>query len=990
MSQLYVNPKVVEIDSDGESETKNMYIFLPSENIFENLYSTDDKIISTYQQIFLKNNIPKKNIYIQGEPGTGKSTFCLKLAMDWCDAVTDAEMSEIRRNENFIDINFLTRFFFLFFISLREATELCSIEEMIANAIFDLLPNRYDTNNLDKFMSEEQCLIILDGLDEWSHPLNNRCAKRRKEIPHRRVETNCTFVTVTRPWKLNEVSLKSEEIDRCIEIKGVKNRFDLISRTLECLGAKDRVKDCTTVLESYDLSVGNLLDTPLITIQLVCIWNHDGNLPRSLCQLYSAMIDILLGVHTITSGKNTRRKRDISALPNCFRDTKVCLNHLIFLDNVGKLAYGTLFNENKTQRVVFSSDVSEFDLDDDIKTLAFHVGILTERKIPSLIRRKSDISFLHKSLQEFLAAFYLARVTEKDDSGKVLDLLYESHNEGVDITNVFLFVSGMCSEIASKVSNKLNDFIDAYREIIETVPFEALRFILIDNQQLMARAFNESVENLETMNIILQCGYIKDGLPSAFDKTDTNKRFQELFEINKDRLQVLFADADVKSKSKGDLIHLDLSPYCSLKLLRVVGPQYDLFIKNIHLTKLVLEKVDLSTGNIAKAIEHNFLLNTLRLIDCWYPGTDTVLDLSKCESLQTFEFKNKSFFDIGIQVCGKALRQCTAYCCNLSKGTILQAIHEAEFLTSLELIDCICTYCLVAGHSCILDLSHCCDLKQIAIRGCQFLSVDFNLNGLVTCYIYGTSLNEAIFVNVVGNASKLEKLFMKWCAGRKAKNNNVIVDLTQCIYLQRFCILHVVGIKFDIKSKFLSVCCLVNYDLSVGNIVNALTEAHGLCQICMVNCKSSGCDVQTIDLTRSSMSPKLIIEKNDVLLKFVLQSPRYAKFVLNGNSIPIQSIAETLESEPIIKNGSLFASTENFAINAEYDVEVLESIDSFRDTYLLKFDLLAFDRSVYHEKLHNQEQRFRKNMARFVFSYFRKRNADRDIWKYRRTKKNIR
>lgn len=138
ISKLYVKPKVVEIDSNTKSERKS--IFVPFIGRLDEFQSTDDKIISTYKEVFLENDVLKRNIYLQGEPGTGKSTFCSRLILDWCNAIPDGPSSDSFYSGFFSDIDILSRFAFLFFISLREATTLCSVEEMITSAIIEILP----------------------------------------------------------------------------------------------------------------------------------------------------------------------------------------------------------------------------------------------------------------------------------------------------------------------------------------------------------------------------------------------------------------------------------------------------------------------------------------------------------------------------------------------------------------------------------------------------------------------------------------------------------------------------------------------------------------------------------------------------------------------------------------------------------------------------------------------------------------------------------
>lgn len=61
---------------------------------------------------------------------------------------------------------------------------------------------------LQSVLNNEKCLIILDGLDEWT----SSCRAARgvnKGIPGRQAIHNCTVLTTYRPWKLEAIQLES-------------------------------------------------------------------------------------------------------------------------------------------------------------------------------------------------------------------------------------------------------------------------------------------------------------------------------------------------------------------------------------------------------------------------------------------------------------------------------------------------------------------------------------------------------------------------------------------------------------------------------------------------------------------------------------------------------------------------------------------------------------------------------------------------------------
>lgn len=817
---------------------------------------------------------------------------------------------------------------------------------------------RFCPDDIDKCFREESCLIILDGLDEWSHPINRLCAKSRKKIPHRRVSTNCTFLTVTRPWKLNQVALSSTDIDKCLEIKGIENRDDLMKKILHCFNATNTIFDCKLAFEKYDFHVRKLLDIPLLTIQLVCIWQKDRKLPNSLSQLYSTMVDIMLGIHSIESHENKKIKLEPNTLPYCFSDTKFCKKHVDFLEKLGKLAFETLFNENTVQRIVFSSDIAELYLDDEMKAFALRVGILTERKTPSLCFRKSEISFLHKTLQDFFAAFSQSRLKNEIETCKRLEQIHKHLTEGVDITHFFLFVNGMCSDFGSVLSRKLNNMSFVFEENHEWVISLYLQY----TQKLMTKAFRESVENgLENTDIVLKCAYLQNGLPSAFEDADyITTLCQKLIENNKERIEVIFARID--DEHSGDSINLDLSQFSNLKLIDLEGLQYNVSIRPEKLMHCTLKEIDLSTGNISEGLEKSFFLQSLHVISCSFSrcqGDVLFIDLERCSDLRSFCFENKPRSNIEFKIVGKVLRQCKVRFADLSKVSITKVLKEAKFLQELELIDCTCTYCPLAEHSCIIDVRHCFDLNTVCIKKCQGVGVTTNSNSLVTCNIIGSDSNELVSVNITDTPKALEDLHLQYCTSLATTEVNCI-DLKNCNNLSNFRISNVDGIAFDINAKKLNVCSLVNYDLTSGNIVSALIEARELIYLQIVSCKCRNDEYQIIDLTQCQRLPLIVIEHTDIVIRCIIafKSEHYPKIEQNGRILPLFKIIQTEPAEqsfPLAEDVSLkiiphhsFDLFYNLHRNLE-DTESFELLKTLIRNYLRTGCFIISNKSCFNE-----------------------------------------
>ncbi|XP_053372845.1 uncharacterized protein LOC128546391 [Mercenaria mercenaria] len=95
ISQLYVDP-YLEIEPREKDNTQ------------------EKTKVSSYTEIFEKDGKPLKLIYLIGEAGSGKSTFCIDMIHKWCLAHSEQCTQE---SEN---VQFMKKFKFLFYIYLRQ------------------------------------------------------------------------------------------------------------------------------------------------------------------------------------------------------------------------------------------------------------------------------------------------------------------------------------------------------------------------------------------------------------------------------------------------------------------------------------------------------------------------------------------------------------------------------------------------------------------------------------------------------------------------------------------------------------------------------------------------------------------------------------------------------------------------------------------------------------------------------------------------------
>ncbi|XP_053405052.1 uncharacterized protein LOC123522820 [Mercenaria mercenaria] len=462
---LYVRPRMV-IESKGNKQT-------------------EETAVLSMSDIFQKDRKPLKKVYVLGEAGSGKSSFCKSLVNYWCLAHSDE--GQIIDDE-FSGVREMKKFNFLFLLPLRHYTHKVKIKEM--------LEEKYDHPVLTKLLECESqtCLVVLDGLDEWT-------SQASKRPPERDSLKQYTVITTSRPWKIATLGISDTEIRHKIVLKGFDDKTSLrnmIGKTVPILNKtfeKDKVSsDCEKALENK--SVKNLKHTAIMLQQLICLWFDDKLHDEiSRCALYTEMLELFFDWHKKNSDdplftKMMKKSEDLKnvKLPLCLRDSEVCKSHSYIIHDVSRLAYETLFNNTKETSLSFdSSTFEQKKISKDVKSCCLKLGILSEDKCQSLSAsrsRRSVISFVHKSFQEYLAAVYIAICFEEriapfpdsvntDLSGHCVQHITDffskciALDEILEQENVLIMLCGLEPQIASSVSKYIYDIVTTDKRVLQ-------------------------------------------------------------------------------------------------------------------------------------------------------------------------------------------------------------------------------------------------------------------------------------------------------------------------------------------------------------------------------------------------------------------------------------------------------------------------------------------------------------------------------------------
>ncbi|KAH3853866.1 uncharacterized protein LOC127875418 [Dreissena polymorpha] len=649
LREMYVTPIIYRIEQLQDGSRKK----------------TDQ--IYTYKDIICQEDMSIRRVFLQGEPGTGKSTFAAKLVLDWCSELPQSK-DPYEQDAEFDDVTSLHEFKFVFHIALRNSIDQREIETMIKDQIIDMIYAKEDRSDACKLVQQifekEKCLLVQDGLDDWVDSKGK--VAQPIMIPH---GNQCTIFITTRPWKMSDDRIKDSQIDGLVELDGVNDPFKLSERIMGCLvfdeleGKHDEFK--THIMKTCGLK--ELITSPMMVALLVCSWLDGIHLKGSLCEIYSILIDSLIKKASNITGY-------FHPPPvKCFKDTNYIQPNIAFIQALSKTAFALLFSDAKESSIVFSENILLSYVSNEHKNFALKAGILLERKTSGFTKRSITCSFIHKTLQEFLAAYHIAR-NEKMIDDVIFRYLNAFSDAFLEISQVFVFLCGLNIKAANQLSCLINQKTKAIGP--DTDVSRKLQHMVING-------YEEANANQYThKDICLQLTHF------YFDYT-VNKDQNALsciMEANASRVLSLGVADRAETSAQACVLR---DAHVLSKLIKSVCK----CLKYLYLdVDIVEKKMDLSSCRKLETVCVNGAVNLSR--GCFLTLTDLKhltltlcctwnrLDLSSCQHLRTLDLSGP--------------------------GTLLPTA-----LNSLKRLEHLTLSCACVG----LDLSHCHEIETIELRG---------------------------------------------------------------------------------------------------------------------------------------------------------------------------------------------------------------------------------------------------------------------------------
>ena len=318
---------------------------------------------------------PVRFILVEGPPGIGKSTFAWELCRRWDQ------------------IEALCQFNIVVLLKLREKWVLNAIS---LSDLFRYPPDPDYSRHIAKELNYSHgngILLVLDGFDEVSHNFHKNSVVQ--SILSRKLLPKCTIIITTRPSAKH--TLRSDcqpQVDKHVEIIGFTEE-ERVRYITEVFSNKPELQGNFLTYMFLVPHIKSMMYIPLNCAIIAQVYYESQSsqglaIPKTRTQLYKALTHSLLVRYMKESNYEYT-----SMLPENLKK-----EHFIMFKTLAKFAFDS-YHKGKSRKVTFFKE--------DIPLHFAHLGFMNEcTEMYASKGVEQTFSFLHLSLQEYLAAWHLA------------------------------------------------------------------------------------------------------------------------------------------------------------------------------------------------------------------------------------------------------------------------------------------------------------------------------------------------------------------------------------------------------------------------------------------------------------------------------------------------------------------------------------------------------------------------------------------------------
>ncbi|XP_043965506.1 NLR family CARD domain-containing protein 3-like isoform X1 [Gambusia affinis] len=416
---------------------------------------------------------PIRTMMTMGVAGIGKTLLTQKFTLDW---------AEDKTNQN-IDI--------IFPFTFRELNMLKEEKFSLLELIHKFFIKTKEISNFETF----QVLFIFDGLDESRLDLDfknnpfltdvtesNSVDVLLTNIIRRKLFPSALLWITTRPAAANQIPAQC--VDMVTEVRGFtdpqkeeyfRKRFrddeEKANRIISHI-QKSKTLHIMCHIPVFCWITAKVLENLMET-------RERGDLPKTLTEMYIEFLKVQL---TIKEKKYDRGKRTKSIWTPENRK---------LIESLGRLAFDQLLEGNL---IFYDKDLKQCDI--NIKDAALFSGVFTEIfKTERAVNNISVYSFVHLSVQEFLAAVYMLHCFTSRKSEVIQTFLGEKYNE----TSVDEFMK----KVMEKSLSSENGHLDLFVRFLHGLTVESNQNLLEDllgQRENSPETIQRIITNLKEMN----------------------------------------------------------------------------------------------------------------------------------------------------------------------------------------------------------------------------------------------------------------------------------------------------------------------------------------------------------------------------------------------------------------------------------------------------------------------------------------------------------
>ena len=483
-------------------------------------FRLEDRTVNMFDIFKTLNKDDDSMVLVEGSPGIGKTTFCLKISHDWANQKIPSESA----------------FPVFKLLLLLKCRDICG--DVIDAIVDQLLPMEGKVKEklvdyIKDVHNQENILVILDGLDELPEAVESHVDK----LLSRRMLPLCYVLATSRQEKGIEVRQKVD-FDVILQIEGFTkvDSFEYIRKHFSHLGLDHVAKGERLIQSIRENTFLHALPSNPLNLLLLCVVfeDYEGNLPSSRTELYHIIVGCLL--RRYCAKNNVKAAADDKALEEQFKDSLLAL---------GQLAWRCLQNDRFSFR---EEELAE--LESTMETLAARkLGLVFKEASAKKINPQHEYHFFHKTFQEYLAALYLAHKLLEEKVNVFHDLKLSFDDITRKYNQVFIFVSGILGEATCNL----------FRQIGENLKVECWNWLNCSEQEatFFTECFSESGE-AEQMAMTL-CSFIP--FPQSVTSCIGNHIFEGVLRVANACKNFLLLQLPIHLTVYLDISLLDLSSF---------------------------------------------------------------------------------------------------------------------------------------------------------------------------------------------------------------------------------------------------------------------------------------------------------------------------------------------------------------------------------------------------------------------------------------------